>query len=160
MNDDGSAKAGYVRRVARWALAVALAAAVIGLFATRHTLSAVKAERAELIQWQAGILARLDQARRPSDIGGGAVPLAAADAGEALAEIIASRDGALELLQMPKPYALSPPVESTEGAKPGAGKAAAPEGITQLLRRQSTGAAADDVNSVETDSQAPWKGWE
>ena len=150
-----------MRRIIGWSLVVALVATTIALVFTLRTLSAVKAERIQLIQWQAGILDQLGKAMRPTDITGGSARLAAADAPEALAEVIASRDGALKLLAMPKPYPLAVPLKRPDGSgRAASGEATAPDVIAQLQSRQSTGTAADDANAVEHDSEAPWKGWQ
>lgn len=163
MDEDKLVNAPHVRRIVGIVLALALLAAIVGLIAMWRGLSAAERERAQLAQWQAGILGQLNRAMRPTDMNAGTIPLTPADAPEALAEVIASRDSALQMLSAPKPYALGTPEERAEGARPaaaGAAKAGTPEGINQLLVRQSTGTAADDANSVEQDSQAPWKGWQ
>lgn len=143
------------RHIAFITLAIALAAALIALFVTLHRLSAVEAQRVELEQWQSELLAELGRA-----LPGSSGRIAPADASEALAQIIASRDGALFAVAPPQSAAPGPdalPVQS-QGAEHG--DALPARGISKLLGRESTGAAAEDANAIDHDSRTPWKGWE
>jgi hypothetical protein len=144
------------QRVAFYGLAIALAMAIAGLAATIHRLSALKAERTQLLAWQARILGQLGSALGASSIYDRSRPLPADDASEALADIIGARDDALKLLAMPRPYQFRAPADPEAVAD----RRVPPREIAQLLNRQSTGRAGSDVQAIDHDSQTPWKGWE
>jgi hypothetical protein len=140
-----------------YGLAIVLAISIAGLAASIHRLSALKAERTQLLSWQARILHQIGSAvNNPAY--DGSRPLSAEDASEALADIIGARDDALKLLVMPRPDKL--PAPEATGDREISGQAPPPREIAQLLNRQSTGTAGSDIQAIDHDSQSPWKGWE
>lgn len=149
------------QRIAFYGLATGLALAIAGLAVTGYKLSALMAERTELLAWQARILGQLGKAVSANPAYDRSRPLPAADASEALADVIGARDDALKLLATPAPYRLhaSPDPESARDRE-ALGQAVPPGEIAQLLNRQSTGTAGSDVQAIDHDSQTPWKGWE
>lgn len=146
------ANGSVIGRVAIFGLAMALLLAIVTLFASRRELAAIKAERAQLLEWQSGILRQLARASRSA----GMASPAPADASEELAEIIASREAAIKLLAAPSTYSLAAPEQRPQAERP----AKKPDTIGRLMNRRSTGAAAEDVQAIEQDSQTPWNGWE
>ncbi len=147
------------QRIAFYGLAIALATAIAGLAATLYRLSAVKAERTQLRAWQAQILGQLGSAVGSSSLYDRSRPLPAADASEALADIIGARNDALKALVMPGPYQIRAPANPEAGPEGGMpGRAPPPREIAQFLNRP--GSAGRDVQAIDQDSQTPWKGWE
>lgn len=131
--------------------------AIAGLAVSIHRLSSLEAERTQLLAWQGRILRQLGSAVSINPAYEGSLPLPAADASEALADIVGTRDDALKRLAMPRPDQIRMAGPEAMGAS---GRAPPPPEITQLLNRQSTGAAGSDVQAIDHDSQSPWKGWE
>ena len=128
------------------ALVVAIAALALSL---QHSAS-LRAQLAEEGRWRAGIVRQLQDARRVS---GRTAPLDPQEAGEALAEIIASRDSAAQILShrgeaLPADPSALPPLPT-----------GLPTNIATLSGRESTGVAGDDAAAIERDSQTPWTGW-
>lgn len=149
------------QRIAFWCLTAVLAMALAGLAAAIHRLSAVKDERTRLLVWQTRILNQLGSAAGNHPAVDHSRPLPADEASEVLADIVGARDDALKLLAMPRPYQLQPPVKPEAAAdRTVSGETIPPANISQLLNRQSTGAAGSDVQAIDHDSQSPWKGWQ
>jgi hypothetical protein len=142
------------------ALSVLIGALGTELIGTRRILAEARQEAAALKQWQDGILAQLNKAERPTTDVGARLRLNPADAPEALADLIAQRDTASEMLRLSSsegPTELGEP--STGGAPTGSPRPTALNGITQLKKRESSGVAGQDAAAIENDSKAPWGGW-
>jgi hypothetical protein len=127
-------------------LACALVIVTLALIVALNHLSAMKAQVKAMETWRSEILQQLGAAGQRGDVD-------PADASEALAEIISSRDGAQLLLSQrgagPASEAAPAPVEG----------ATAPADIATLTQRASTGVAGEDAAAIDRDSQTPWKDW-
>jgi hypothetical protein len=142
-------KPGRMAALAPW-LGLALCAGAAVLLGARLTL--VSTERADLREWQATMLRQLAAASAPPGAPA-RTALSPAEAPEALARIVAARDGALGML------AVSPDAPGTALAQaPAQGEATRGE-ITRLRDTRSTGSAAGDAQIIESDSRAAWTGW-
>lgn len=129
-------------------LGCALVIVTIALMLALNHLSAARAQVKTMETWQSGILRQLGAAGQRGDDGA----LEPADASEALAEIIASRDSAQLLLTQRSPKPGTAIAESPD-------ETALPTNIATLTSRASTGVAGEDAATIDRDSQTPWKDW-
>lgn len=144
---DGTARSMRIALAALICAVIILSVALI--FAVSH-LSTMKAQLTAMQTWQSGILRQLGEALQRA---GSARPLDPAEASEALADIVASRDSARLLLtqRTPEPDLPSVPSSSEDTV--------APSNIASLTRRASTGVAGEDAAAIDRDSQTPWNDW-
>jgi hypothetical protein len=146
-------------RSVRWVLVIALVAVSLALLFALRALERAKAKNVELQVWQTSVLRQLESVgsgpnRLKSD------GLTADEGPEALADLIASRDTALEMLSVASSDGVGAPTRLPHGLRPAEKpRRSSSNTIPKLLERSSTGRAADDVAAVESDSQAPWAGW-
>ena len=136
----------------RWAPWIGLLVVGVALATVAWQLASTRTEVAALRNWQGAMLQQLESAG-----GAGATaehnPVTPDAATEALARIVAARDGAL--LMATAPPAGDGAVPAPAGANP-----TDESEISRLNQTQSTGSAAGDARIIEQDSQAAWKGWQ